>query len=209
MLYDETIFKKLKKQSLKQCFFCHPDENRIIYESDNFNVIAGLGQIQPGYTMIAPKEHITSFADLNKKLWSEFNSIEQHLTKKLKQFAPFLIKYEHGKIGGCLFNEQNDSKHCYHAHRVFVPWSNTFKPKLPLNIKPLLLKNPEQLLEIEEHYLYINNYVYQIKPSLQLESQFIRKYLCDIIDSLDKWCWAKYPDFDSAFHTTKILQEIW
>ena len=44
----------------------------ILYESDNFFVVPGLGAFFDGYIMLVPKRHVMSFAELNDEEFDEF-----------------------------------------------------------------------------------------------------------------------------------------
>jgi diadenosine tetraphosphate (Ap4A) HIT family hydrolase len=44
----------------------------ILYESENFFVVPGLGAFFDGYTMIVPKRHVMSFAELDDEEFEEF-----------------------------------------------------------------------------------------------------------------------------------------
>ena len=64
----------------------------IIYESQNFVVIPGLGPLAPGYLMIMAKEHYLSLAQIPKELLPEYHEIE-------KDIEDILFKMYHKKVG--------------------------------------------------------------------------------------------------------------
>lgn len=69
----------------------------IIYESENFVVVPGLGPLAPGYLMIMSKPHYLSLAQVPSEWYNEYHEIEQDLEWILKKmYHKDVCFYEHG-----------------------------------------------------------------------------------------------------------------
>lgn len=105
----------------ENCAFCDKTqfEEQIIAETDDFWIIASLGQITDGgYTLLIPKEHVPCMAELDlvrsAYVVAMSKKIRDALTKEFR-FNPY-IKYpitafEHGIVGQSV----------KHAHLHFLP----------------------------------------------------------------------------------------
>lgn len=112
------------------CAFCNRTqfEERLIAETDEHYVIATLGQIEPGYTLIAPKEHISCIGALpNNQIESWFNvtyeiwralSLEYQCNNSVTPY-PVTI-FEHGIVGQTI----------KHAHLHLLPKSINLTPRI-------------------------------------------------------------------------------
>lgn len=103
--------------SAEGCFLCeiakHPkittyDHNirakfvdMVVYETENFVVIPGLGPIDSGYLMIMPKEHYLSLAQVPKAQMNEYHEVEEDIYWILKNlYGAKTFFYEHGTAPG-------------------------------------------------------------------------------------------------------------
>ncbi len=107
----------------KPCTFCDRTqfEERLIYESDNFNIIATLGQITDGgYVLLSPKAHILCCGAFGKIITSESLFLAKRICRALiaeyklcrtrKTLWP-VIMFEHGIVGQTI----------KHGHMHFIP----------------------------------------------------------------------------------------
>ncbi len=110
----------------KDCFFCEPEEWRIIYNGTAIQLLAGAGPLCPGYVMLAPKSHTHSMAELDTDALAELLAIFEILKIALKnQYGGGYTAYEHGRTGSCITLETRGhmSTFCHHAHRIIIPQS--------------------------------------------------------------------------------------
>lgn len=113
------------KQNTCDCMICkivegHPiREEHIIYESENFFVVPGLGAFYEGYVMLCPKRHIMSFAELTDEEYEEFLQVlddVRYILKQVYEQEVFTFECGSGRNGG--------GKHAtsiVHAHIHFAP----------------------------------------------------------------------------------------
>lgn len=91
----------------------------ILYESDNFFVLPGLGAFFDGYVMICPKRHVMSFAELNTEEFDEFLQVLDDVKYILKQIYKkdiFVFECGSGRNGG-----GKHSTSIVHAHIHLAP----------------------------------------------------------------------------------------
>lgn len=118
---NSTDFKKVACD----CLLCkiakgtpkYPEH--ILYESNNFFVVPGLGAFFDGYVMIVPKKHIMSFAELDEPEYEEFLQVLNDIKFILQQVYKkriFVFECGSGRNGG--------GKHAtsiVHAHIHLAP----------------------------------------------------------------------------------------
>lgn len=107
------------------CLLCkiaegHPEKpEHILYESENFFVIPGLGAFFDGYVMIVPKEHVMSFAELKPDQYAEFLDVlsdMRFILESVYHKPIFVFECGSGRNGG--------GKHAtsiVHAHIHLAP----------------------------------------------------------------------------------------
>ena len=104
-------------------------ENRLIFETDNFFVVCGLGAFIEGYAVIITKDYLNSFAVLNDDLLLEFDWISEKINQFYKKkYNKEIAIFEHGM---CSCAGGLD-----HAHMHMIP-SPSFNKK---NLKKIVNK---------------------------------------------------------------------
>ena len=72
-------------------------DNRLIFETKNLFVVAGLGSFVPGYFLIITKSPYTSFAQLDNNEFEEYNWLVDRLSEKIGVFyKKNTAIFEHG-----------------------------------------------------------------------------------------------------------------
>ena len=75
----------------------YPLDNRLIFETKNLFVVAGLGCFVPGYYLIITKSPYTSFAQLEDNEFKEYSWVIEKLSKKIKLvYGRSSAIFEHG-----------------------------------------------------------------------------------------------------------------
>lgn len=106
------------------CFLCDPEAWRIIFETQNFQVVAGLGPLCAGYILVATTDHVETLAQIPANHMAEFLLLDRLVREALAAFyGNGLSSYEHGKVGSCMSATagQRSGTYCFHAHRVYIP----------------------------------------------------------------------------------------
>ena len=172
----------------------------ILYESDNFFVIPGLGAFFEGYVMVCPKRHIMSFAECTKGEFEEFLGVLEDIKFILSSIYKkdiFVFECGSGRNGG--------GKHAtsiVHAHIHLAP---TDMPVLASvhksGIHPGLI-SPNDLGKYGEYpyMLYIdqsNNWFITSDPDSYFPRQHPRQVLADYMGlEKGKYNWRIYKHED-------------
>ncbi|MCK5064821.1 MAG: HIT family protein [Candidatus Fermentibacteraceae bacterium] len=72
---------------MKDCPFCNPDDNRILWRDENVYVIRDLHPVSPSHTLIIPFRH---FASIFNATVEELSSIAKALTIRKEQLEQSL-----------------------------------------------------------------------------------------------------------------------
>lgn len=108
---------------LENCAFCidYPnyakftkgiEPERIIEETNNFRVIATLGQILGGYIVIAPREHYACIGAMPEDMVKELAFLKDDYDKRITKKYSKPVHWEHGVIGQTVL----------HAHMHLIPF---------------------------------------------------------------------------------------
>ncbi len=143
--------------SSEGCFLCeiakHPEMttfehnmeckfvDMVVYETDNFVVIPGLGPLDPGYLMIMPKEHYLSSAQVPEEQMQEYHEVEEDVYWMLKKtYGEDTFFYEHGTApGGAvgLKSIVHAHVHCMIANPIDDYYKNMYRMRPVKAVKDL------------------------------------------------------------------------
>lgn len=182
------------------CFLCDPEDWRIILETSNFLLLAGLGPLRRGYVILAPKEHIETMACLDQKNWLELRFLDGLIQSALQNtYGIGCLSYEHGKIGSCLTVEtsQNKRSYCFHAHRVYVPVTIDLPETLAPNfLKIVPISSFEDLAALKaEEYIFAavhgteNSQSWAFLSPTGIGSQFMRRVITERLGLRKNFKW--------------------
>src|SRR5713226_7853740 len=190
--------------TMKICFFCNPDRDRILYESEHFYVLLGLGPIIEGYVLLVAKQHSRSMFDMPLEMRSAY--IQEKRTLKLlirDTYGPAIVT-EHGRILACTAEDEDaHDRLCYHAHQLFFP--------IDVDLEPLSKEGPfakvfegsslldmtgSALREDEEYLLFENTddrvVVYTVAG--KCPRQYMRYLVARSIGRPELASWSRYPE---------------
>lgn len=197
---DSTDSKNIKCN----CFICKLAEGNpirpehILYESQNFLVVPGLGAFFTGYVMIVPKKHVMSFAELNKKEYEEFLRVlndMRFILESAYKGKTFVFECGSGKGG-----KGKHETSIVHAH---MHLSVTNMPVLEEVHKSGLYPAPIEPKDLIRDYgqhpymLYIDqddNWYITSDPETYFPRQHPRQVLADYMGlKKGEYNWRKYP----------------
>ncbi len=168
--------------------------DRILFETSNFVVFPGLGQIVEGYLLIITKNHFPSMADLPQSIYSELSWVIDRTSEILKcEYGSDCIQFEHGAStyiqgGGCCIE---------HAHLHIAPLDVDVSPYI-VHRKTYECQNyPESaryLLRLGKPYLYVNlprenDSESFLMDATDLPSQYMRQVIAKAKGKEDEWDW--------------------
>ncbi len=187
----------------KKAFF-----NRVCRESANFAAFPSLSPVGPGHSLIIPKFHTTSMAQIKSSHIVELSEFIEYIASVLKErFGPMLV-FEHGigleRSGGCGVT---------HAHFHLL----SAEPAVATRIETALCKDyqPRQLADMNEFFKTAdNNTSYLLFGHVggrilffgneEVPSQYLRRTVASAFNS-SQWDWREYSGWDDYADTQQVL----
>lgn len=182
-----------------------PYARRVMAESDAFAVIPSLGPLAPGHSLLCPREHVRSFADLSTGLDDECAELTVSLRRRLAELYEAEVHvFEHGMAAHgartlCTVD---------HAHLHFVPLPRACSAPVPGDPRwsPYdgSLEELRRAVDGREYVAYRTpdgrSRVLAADEG-ELESQFMRKVLARAHGRPERWDWRVEPDAAAADET--------
>ncbi|MEY8849697.1 HIT family protein [Psychroserpens sp. XS_ASV72] len=173
---------------------------RIIAENKLFALIPSLGALNRGHSLICPKFHYRSIAEIPDVQFHEYEEFVNHVSLVLKNLYKKPIHFfEHGS------NPNSDEINCTvdHAHLHVIPADVKIDFNLLNNVyKWEKVNSHEDFKELvkDKEYLYYrspNDELYfSVAQSHKFESQYMRKVFANLLDRSDDWNWRDNPNVD-------------
>lgn len=205
---DHEVFdSKGGKATKDNCFICklaqgNPvREEHILYETENFLAVPGLGAFYDGYVMIVPKSHIMSFAELEEEKFEEMlqviNDI-RFILESVYQKKIFVFECGSGKGG-----EGKHETSIVHAHIHFAPTDmDVLEEVHKSGLYPAQIEPKDLIKEYGEdpYMLYIDqedNWYITSDPETYFPRQHPRQVLADYMGlKKGEYNWRIYPHED-------------
>jgi diadenosine tetraphosphate (Ap4A) HIT family hydrolase len=174
-------------------------------ESGSFAGIPSLGPLASGHTLLCPKMHVRSFAQLEPGLHDEYQVVKKELRRALShRYDSGIHLFEHGMAA------TGDRITCTtdHAHMHFVPLPCSCDvdgiEQLPWTEFDGSLRELARLSQGHEYILYEppdGGFRLLIAGERRFESQYMRKLLARALGRGENWNWRDNPDPKSADET--------
>ena len=206
--------------TIESCAYCRylkgdaGDNNRTIYMSDHFFVLATVGQFVNGYLLIIPKRHIMSNAELTDEELEEFTAVLEDVEYllKLTYSEDMFLVWENGS-GRDGKSKAKDSVVHSHVHIVAsMLTAEEVEETSKLDFKDITLKDLKNYADVS--YLLMrsekNHDVWKICPSddVFIPRQWIRNEVAEKIGITDEtWNWRKYPFYDNMQLTVNQIRD--
>jgi histidine triad (HIT) family protein len=130
---------------MEDCIFCQIVEGKIpaakVYEDENVLAFMTIQAINPGHTLVIPKQHFTEFHDLDRENYSRLMNIVQQVARSVKK------TYKPKRVG--LLVQGFDVAHA-HIHVVPIHQSSDVTSKKLLEGTALELSLDERRAEAEK-----------------------------------------------------------
>lgn len=200
-------FKDVEKSEFRREIPKSISQNRIVESTDNFVALAGLGGIRPGYILIIPKNHMMSFAFLNKKDVVEVQQLKHSVIRLVESLFARPIVFEHGSVSQALCAGNTIA----HAHLHVFPTDVDLFPRLAKDFEYRsidCLQDLSYFRRSQESYLYYERagrgFGFTVHRSLPL--QYLRRLIWDQEGKPDEWDWQIFKGTDSLIETMKALR---
>lgn len=202
----------VKHEKPSSCRFCGiARHEQLIRAYSNSVVVPSLGAFIEGWTLVIPRRHYISIADIPDDEWNIFDAeLEDHRSAMKRQYSS-IIEFEHGAAG------PNRKAGCGtdHAHRHFVPCVSN-----EMNIRNLIGRCPEfrgrfKWIDADDRprarqgldYIWIHdNTGTWITYDRWQPSQVVRRALARKMALLE-WDWKKNNRIDIATRTLLTLTQ--
>jgi ATP adenylyltransferase len=187
------------------CFFCGPDKDRVLYTSEHFYVLLGLGPIVEGYAILVARQHVRSMFDLPEELRDAYTAEKRQLKDLIARVYGPSIVTEHGRVLACTVeDEEAHDLLCYHAHQLFFP--------VDIDLSQLSNEGPFERIEFlgnslfdidssqlqdDEEYLLFENSADQVfvhKVRGKCPRQYMRYLVARSQGQPELASWQRYPD---------------
>jgi ATP adenylyltransferase len=187
------------------CFFCNPDKDRVLYTSEHFYVLLGLGPIVEGYAILVARQHVRSMFDLPKELRDAYAAEKRRLKDLIARVYGPSIVTEHGRVLACTVeDEEAHDLLCYHAHQLFFPVNIDLSQlvnegpfeKIEFPGKSLFDIDSSQLQDDEEYLLFENSedevFIHKVRG--KCPRQYMRYLVARSQGQPELASWQRYPD---------------
>jgi diadenosine tetraphosphate (Ap4A) HIT family hydrolase len=191
---------------MRDCFFCDPDRERVLYESEHFYTLLGLGPIVEGYTLLVSKRHIRSMFDLPDEIRNLYEDEKRGLKHLIRETYGAAIITEHGRVQACVSDdEEGHEAHCYHAHQHFFPveadlgslshegpFVQVFKGSSLFDMERSSLEEKDEYLLFEDNTGVVATY----KVIGKCPRQYMRYLVARSIGKPELVSWRIHPEWD-------------
>ena len=192
-----------------------PDEpyaRRVLFESDAFAAIPSLGPLSVGHSLLCPKEHVRSFAELDPARHGEFAATKRVLVERLMEMTGHAVHvFEHGMASSgnrivCTVD---------HAHMHFVPLPTLNRPAdLGAGDWIAFDGSLDALCRISadrEYVLYETpdgTAFVRVANETGIESQYMRRRISAWLGKEAQWNWRTTPEARSVDATWRRFSSL-
>lgn len=211
--------------TVKDCAYCRylagfpADNERTVYESENFFVLPTVGQFITGYLLVIPHEHVMSNAELDSQRLEEFKAVLQDVEYllKLTYNASNVLVWENGSGNGGI-GKAKDS--IVHSHVHICPSQYTSDKIMEVSGFPFETITLDNLKDYKEYsYLLVrspDHNVWKINnnPNLYIPRQYVRQLVAEEYGlSGESWNWRTHHFSEKMYQTVEdikaALQQNW
>lgn len=199
-------FNNVESSEFRKLFPKNILPHRFIKITDRFVVLAGLGAIKAGYTLIVPKKHVRSFSLLSRSDASEAQQLKDLIVGLVKSKFSEPIVFEHGSGG-----EKMSAGACIdHAHLHVVPTKADLYSKLKQEFGDRPIKHLADLTDLsrqKQRYLYYerNGEGHAFIVNKNLPAQYVRRLVASAEGKPDEWDWYAFLEKQNLIQTVKEL----
>lgn len=205
--------------TVADCAYCRylagfPAENeRTVYQSENFFVLTTIGQFINGALLIIPFEHVMSIGEIDQNLIEEFQNVLEDVEYllKLTYHCPSVLVWENGS-GSCGVGKAKDS--VVHAHVHVYPSQYTSESIQDVSGFPFETISLSELPKYKEHsYLLMRTPDYSKwkinnNPRLYIPRQYVRQLVAEEHGVADDegWNWRTHPYCEKMYETVEQIK---
>ncbi len=204
--------------TIADCAYCRylagypADNERTVYQTENFFVIPTVGQFIKGYLLVIPFEHVMSNAELDAKRLGEFKYVLEDIEYllRLTYDAKNVLVWENGSGNGGV-GKAKDS--IVHSHVHICPSTYTSEKIMEVSGFPFETLTLEELKYYKEHsYLLVrtpNHDIWKINnnPNLYIPRQYVRQLVAEEYGLPgDSWNWRTNHFSEKMYQTVSDIE---
>lgn len=191
--------------SARTCFLCSPDRELVYHEDSRGIALCGLGPIVPGYSVVAPSQHLHSAADSVRVGDDGFLDLATDIRARLIERFGSCLLTEHGRIPVCTESTHRPDPHCFHAHFLLFPGvpavEHTARAYFGRVATATDMREALQMVDDDEGYFFLSPNLSRflvLTPPVLFIRQFSRLLVADAIGKAGLADWRKHPQLDRA-----------
>jgi SAM-dependent methyltransferase/diadenosine tetraphosphate (Ap4A) HIT family hydrolase len=184
--------------------------SRLILRTPIADVVAGLGALTLGYSLVVPHRHAASLGELSPGALSCVFDIAWKIAGRVqRKLGHEAVLVEHGSSG---IASRPGGACIVHAHLHIFPLPRT---ACAASFRPPGSEPMSALTELNELARQGKNYYFCaatrnegfVLPDPQLPSQFARRQWARSLDLADYWDWAAFPLYQNSNETAALLSD--
>ncbi len=191
--------------------------SRMLGETKNFAVIAGMGQLVEGYILILSKKHFNSMAYISSDLLGELSELSEKIRFCIEtEYATPLI-FEHGSVLEVEVGKspaQGGGMCIDHAHFHYIPLADS-RPIITSLKSEFSWHSISELSDLEIQARNHQPYIFVQASDLERlvfkadspPSQYMRRLIAQHLGIADKWNWATHPEPEKLALTVNRLKK--
>lgn len=183
---------------------------RLILRTDGIDVMAGLGSLAPGYTLLVPHRHVPSSGDLEPHERAVLHATARVVGQEIeKVFGCRVALVEHGSSGKA--SGRSGGGCITHCHLHLLPLARDVDPEILVPRESHRIDDLSPLVTAasrRENYYYCSWFASggHFSTNPQLSSQHARRIWAHSLGQPDQWDWALFPYIDNCRITVESLR---
>lgn len=186
-------------------------DSRLLYQTKHFVAFPSVSPLCVGHTLVFPKYHITSLAQIKLNDPGELITIISYIRERIRKIFGSTLLFEHGvgegREGGCGIT---------HAHLHVLPINETALHIVKSTIRDDFdLSSPKDLrsnlrdLNRQDSYLLLGDDLtrMQCNAKEKIPSQYMRK-VCSKAMGIPSWNWRELNNWEAFIASYELLRSV-
>jgi diadenosine tetraphosphate (Ap4A) HIT family hydrolase len=182
--------------------------NVVCQESPHFVAFPSLSPLAPGHSLVIPKHHTTSLAQISPEHREELTTFTRHVEQIVSRAFGSVTSFEHGvgrsKHGGCGVT---------HAHLHILPLRGNHTLAVHNTVQTTFACQTHNALvsffdavHYDDTYLWFGHYDHSVIATVaeDISSQFMRRRIGGLLGVTD-WDWRSYTNWEAYDLTRDTL----
>ncbi len=203
------------KQATRECFFCYPPKEMILFETSNFRVLMDNYPVVLGHLMITTKAHYGAAGEVPPPYWQELFDLKEQIANLAIEMEGNAIYYEHGRAGACHVSSRMNPE-CEHFHLHCLPADICIHSQIEAEHSGIKIEQYEELFDLYYQfgsYFYFENnkgekFFYPVEED-SAPAHHLRTLVCNELGSDHLSSWENFEDLEKHINSRKKIKEAW